>query len=250
MKVAISQPTYLPWIGYFDLIDQVDLFVLLDNVQFEKRSWQQRNRIKTPAGLQWLTIPVASRGKREQRIVDVEVSEPEFWRDHLCTIDLNYRRAPFFKIYFDSLSQCVEREVAQSNLSRLTIGIIGWLKDSLGINTRMIRSSDLPVQGKRTELLANICASLGASEYLCPLGSADYLLGDLPLMTSQGIEVRFHHYEHPEYRQLYPQFLPYACALDLLFNEGENALNIIRRGRRASFSPEEAAFHSGETVAS
>lgn len=249
MKIAISQPTYLPWIGYFDLIDQVDLFVLLDSVQFEKRSWQQRNRIKTPAGLQWLTIPVVSRGKREQRIAEVNVSEADFWRDHLRTIDLNYRRAPFFGNYFESLSQQLERESGGGNLSRITIGIIEWFKDSLGIKTPTVRSSTLPVDGKRTELLANICVSLGADEYLSPLGSAEYLVGELPLMTSKGIEVTFHHYEHPVYQQLYPPFQPYACALDLLFNEGEGALDIIRSGRRPSFSPQQAAI-AGEAVAS
>jgi hypothetical protein len=250
VKIAISQPTYLPWIGYFDLIDQVDLFVLLDSVQFEKRSWQQRNRIKTPTGLQWLTVPVASRGKREQRIAEVEVVETDFWRDHLRTIDLNYHRAPFFKTYFHSLSECLEGVAAHDNLSRLTVGIIDWIKDALGIKTPIVRSSTLHVNGKRTELLANICGSLGASKYLSPLGSAEYLLGDLPLMTSKGIEVTFHHYEHPEYRQLYPPFAPHTCVLDLLFNEGENALDIVRSGRRVSFSPEEVAFHAAETVVS
>ncbi len=250
MKIAISQPTYLPWIGYFDLLDQVDLFVLLDGVQFERRSWQQRNRIKTLTGLQWLTIPVASRGRREQRIADVEVVETDFWRDHLRTIELTYHRAPFFKNYFDQLSQCLGREAAHANLSRINIGIIDWFKDALGIKTPRVRSSNLPVEGKRTELLANICVSLGASEYLSPLGSADYLLGELPLMTSKGIEVTFHHYEHPVYRQLYPPFQPYACALDLLFNEGDSALDVVRSGRRAPLSPEEAAFHAAETVVS
>jgi hypothetical protein len=82
VKLAIAQPTYLPWLGYFGLLDQVDQFVILDTVQFEKQSWQQRNRIKTPTGLQWLTVPVTFRGRLGQRIVDVEIREPEFWRNH------------------------------------------------------------------------------------------------------------------------------------------------------------------------
>ena len=104
MKIAISQPTYLPWIGYFDLIDQVDVFVLLDDVQFEKRSWQQRNRIKTPLGLQWLTVPVISRGRREQLINQVEIETPQFSRDHCRAVEHNYRRAQFFEHYFNELS--------------------------------------------------------------------------------------------------------------------------------------------------
>ncbi len=105
MKVAIAQPTYLPWLGYFDLLDQVDKFVLLDTVQFEKQSWQQRNRIKTPTGLMWLTVPVVFRGRLGQRIVDVEIREPEFCRDHLRAVELNYRRAPFFGDYYPAFCE-------------------------------------------------------------------------------------------------------------------------------------------------
>ena len=104
MKIAISQPTYLPWIGYLDLIDQVETFVLLDNVQFERQSWQHRNRIKTPSGLHWLTVPVLFRGRFGQLINEVEIRDIEFWRNHLRAIELNYRRAPFFADYFDELS--------------------------------------------------------------------------------------------------------------------------------------------------
>src|SRR5271155_2267040 len=100
MRVAITQPTYLPWLGYFDLIDQVDAFVLLDSVQFEKQSWQQRNRIKTPNGLQWLTAPVRTKGRSAQLIKDVEIAETDFYIKHLNLIQTNYRNAPFFENWF------------------------------------------------------------------------------------------------------------------------------------------------------
>ena len=109
MKVAISQPTYLPWSGYFDLIDQVDVFILLDDVQFEKQSWQQRNRIKTPVGLQWLTVPVVFRGRLGQLIKDVEIRTADFCRDHCRAIELNYRRAEFFGTYFEDSEFSTER---------------------------------------------------------------------------------------------------------------------------------------------
>jgi len=240
VKVAILQPTYLPWLGYFDLLDQVDRFVILDSVQLEKRSWQQRNRIKTPSGLQWLTVPVASRGRRDQLIRDVEISEPEFWRDHLRAIDLNYRRAPFFETYFEPVSELIRSEAAQRNLARLTIGIIQWFRDVLGIKTQMSCSSEIASQGKRSHLLAEICAALGANEYLSPIGSVDYLLDELPIMADRGITVAFQHYEHPVYKQLFPPFQPYACILDLLFNEGHDSLSIIRSGRRPAYTPEQA----------
>lgn len=241
MKIAIAQPTYLPWLGYFDLLDQVDRFVLLDTVQFEKQSWQQRNRIKTPTGLQWLTVPVLFRGRLGQRITEVEIREPDFWRDHLRAIELNYRRAQFFALYFNDLSERIQFYAHDRSLSKLTIGILPWLAELIGVKTSMICSSDMAVHGKRTELLAAICSSLGATEYLSPLGSADYLLNELSVLSDRGVGVTFHHYEHPRYSQLFPPFQPYACALDLLFNEGPNSLAVIRSGRRMPFLPAEVA---------
>jgi len=241
VKIAIAQPTYLPWLGYFDLLDQTDKFVFLDSVQFEKRSWQQRNRIKTPTGLQWLTVPVISRGKREQRIADAEIGA-EFWRDHLRSIAMNYRRAPFFDRYYGALSDLMRSVASGSNLATLTISLVQWFAEVMEIRTPTLRSSELPVQGKRTDLLAEICGSLGATSYLSPLGSAEYLVNELPIMTERGIEVAFQHYEHPLYRQLFPPFQPYASALDLLFNEGENALAVIQSGRRPPLLSREAAL--------
>jgi hypothetical protein len=245
VKIAIAQPTYLPWLGYFDLLDQADRFVFLDSVQFEKRSWQQRNRIKTPNGLQWLTVPVLSRGRREQRIAKVETGT-EFWRDHCRSIELNYRRAPFFDRYYGPVSEVMRSGASSSNLATLTVGLLQWLAEAMDIKTITLKSSELPVEGKRTELLAEICASQSATSYLSPLGSVEYLVNDLPMLAERGIEVAFQHYEHPTYQQLFPPFQPYASALDLLFNEGDNALTIIRSGRRPPFLPQEASLQLHE----
>src|SRR5205823_3408897 len=149
MKIAISQPTYLPWLGYFDLIDQVDAFVLLDSVQFEKQSWQQRNRIKTPTGLQWLTVPVVFRGRLGQRIMEVIIRDPEFPRKHLRAIELNYRRAPFFDRYFPELARILEQHPSGSHLADLNLEIIRWVCAALGIQTTLIRSSELHQDGRR-----------------------------------------------------------------------------------------------------
>jgi hypothetical protein len=243
MKIAISQPAYLPWIGYLDLIDQVDTFVLLDNVQFEKQSWQQRNRIKTPTGLQWLTVPVLFHGRFGQLINQVEIRDREFWRNHLRAIELNYRRAPFFDDYFEDLRS---RMTAQINFSspallvELDIVLVEWFVEVLGIQTRLLLSSQLNQPGRRTELLANICDALYTTQYLSPLGSADYLLPEMEVLRDKGIEVIFQHYEHPRYRQLFSPFHPYASILDLIFNEGGQSLEILRSGRRTPFLPEEA----------
>jgi hypothetical protein len=249
VKLAIAQPTYLPWLGYFGLLDQVDQFVILDTVQFEKQSWQQRNRIKTPTGLQWLTVPVTFRGRLGQRIVDVEIREPEFWRNHLRAVELNYRRAPFFDHYYPSFSDLLRSASSGLRLAELNVELLRWFLDALGIKTSLVRSSELTVDGKRTHLLAEICSVVGAKTYISPLGSADYLLHDLAILTDQKVNVVFQNYVHPSYRQLFPPFQSHASALDLLFNEGEDSMKIIRSGSHPPFTPEQVAAHSGERLA-
>jgi hypothetical protein len=238
MKIAISQPTYLPWLGYFDLIDQVDAFVFLDSVQFEKQSWQHRNRIKTPVGLQWLTVPVAFRGRFGQQIHDVEIRDGDFVRKHLRAIELNYRRAPFFENHFLQISQILEKFCSGTSLAELNIELIWWCCRALGIQTPLVRSSELNECGRRSELLVNLCRHLNADMYISPPGSAVYLLDDLGLFADACIDVAFHHYQHPEYKQLFLPFTSYASALDLLFNEGPRAAEILRSGRRPLDSAE------------
>lgn len=246
MKIAISQPTYLPWVGYFDLIDEVDSFVVLDNVQFEKQSWQQRNRIKTPTGLQWLTVPVQFRGRLGQKILEVEIREAEFWRKHLRAIELNYRRSPYFDEYFAELTNILKNYGANSRLVDVNVCLLNWFLKILGVRTPIILASSLGEEGKRTELLANICQHLRATEYLSPLGSAAYLLDELLIFSSRNIGVSFQNYTHPEYKQLFPPFIPYASVLDLILNEGPRSMEIIRRGRSEPFPPQHAAATTAE----
>lgn len=241
MRVAISQPTYLPWIGYFDLIDQVDRHVVLDNVQFERQSWQQRNRIKGAAGLQWLTVPVEFRGRLGQQIREVRIRDAGFADDHLRAVELAYRRAPFFEEYYPALTTHLQSARAGSLLLELNLALLRWFLSTLGITTPLVLASQLPVEGKRTELLAAICRNMGADKYLSPPGSAVYLLNEIGIMSQAGIEVSFQNYLHPEYMQRFPPFVPYASALDLLFNEGPRSLEILRRGRREPFTPDEMA---------
>jgi hypothetical protein len=238
MKIAISQPTYLPWLGYFDLIDQVDAFVILDSVQFEKQSWQQRNRIKTPIGLQWLTVPVIFRGRLGQAIKEVEIRDTEFWHDHLRAIELNYRRAPHFEDYFDQLGSRIMCGPG-TRLADLNVRLIEWLMSVLGIRTKLLFASQLDQPGKKTELLANICIALGAEQYISPPGSSVYLLAEREQLFSRSIDLFFQHYEHPQYGQSFPPFCPQASVIDLIFNEGPRSLEVIRQGRRAPLSVSE-----------
>jgi hypothetical protein len=227
--------------GYFDLVDQVDLFVVLDSVQFEKQSWQQRNRIKAPGGLQWLTVPVHFRGRLGQSIKDVEIRQNEFWRNHVRAIELAYRRCPFFERYFPQLADLLQGASA-GLLLELNFSLLRWLLEVLEIRTPTVAASSLGQGGKRTELLANICQELGATEYISPLGAAGYLLPQQNILQVRGIQISFQNYEHPTYRQAFPPFEPFASVIDLLFNEGEKSPEILRGGRKRSYSVEELAL--------
>lgn len=224
--------------GYFDLIHQVDLFVILDNVQFVKQSWQQRNRIRAGNGLQWLTVPIVFRGRLGQLIKDVEIRDPDFASDHIRAIELAYRRAPLFSEYFPTLRHRLE-ELRKGLLLNLNSGLIAWALEILKIKTPLLFASSLGVDGKRTELLANICEAVDATEYISPIGSAEYLLSEQDVLRRRGVDIRFQNYEHPQYRQVFAPFEPFASIIDVIFNYGEKSAEIVRSGRKSHYSVEQ-----------
>lgn len=229
--VAIMQPTYLPWLGYFDLMDQCDTFVLLDSVQFDRRSWQQRNRVKTPQGELWLTVPVRSKGRRESKISEVEIDRSQrFEETHIRTFEHFYAKAPFYRDSIDELAAILRK--GHTHLAELTIELIGWLRERLGLEGELVRSSTLGVEGKKVELLVAICQRLGADRYISPPGAREYIEED-NLFPEHGIELCYHAYRHSEYRQLHGPFVPQLSVVDLLLNEGASSLAIIRSGRVA-----------------
>lgn len=231
---AIMQPTYLPWIGYFDMIDQADVFVFLDSVQFSKRSWQQRNRIKGPSGEIILTVPVFTKGKREQLILNAEVDySDKFVKKHLQTIRQCYSKADFFDAYFPDLQAVLNSQ--HKYICDLNIHIIQQLMLQLGIKTPTLRSSSLDVAGEKAYLLTDICLRLNAETYLSAPGSKDYIEDD-NVIVKNGINLIYHEYIHPEYRQLYGEFLPYMSCLDLLFNHGPRSRDILLSGRQTASS--------------
>jgi hypothetical protein len=229
IEVAIMQPTYLPWIGYFAMIDRVDRFVYLDTVQFTRRSWQQRNRIKTAQGELMLSVPVFSKGMRDQTIAETRVDwQSGFAKKHLKSIETAYRRAPFFETYFEPLRERYNPEAA--TLADFTIDIIDFLCGAFGIRTPRGRSSSLPGEGRQATLLASICKGMGASQYLSAPGSRDYI-EQAHAFERAGVTVSYHEYDHPTYQQGSGPFLPHMAAIDLLFRcGGEEGLVILRRG--------------------
>jgi hypothetical protein len=227
-RVAIMQPTYLPWCGYFGLMHAVDVFVLLDSVQFARRSWQQRNQIKAANGVQWLSVPVLSKGKRDQLISEVEVDKSaNFASAHRKAIEMSYARTPYFEAYADELLPLLDNP--SPRLTDMTMSLILRIKGQLGITTQVLRSSELNGSGTKGELLASLCRQLGASTYISPPGSKDYL-DETDAFEKIGVPVKYYEFKHPEYPQLFGDFMPNMSTVDMLFNCGERSLSLIESG--------------------
>jgi hypothetical protein len=203
--------------------------VFLDTVQFNKRSWQQRNRVKTPQGELMLTVPVRSKGRFEQRIMDVEIdAERRFADAHARSVRLAYARAPHAAPFLDEWEAILRRDHAR--LADLNIDLITWFRDALGLSTPLVRCSSLDVSGKRVDLLIDVCRAVGADHYLSPVGSRVYIEQD-DRFAEHGIALRYQAYRPPTYRQLHGDFIPSLSMLDLLLNEGGQSLALIRSGR-------------------
>ena len=229
-SIAIMQPTFLPWIGYFSLLERVDEFVIFDHVQFEKRSWQQRNKIRTHQGEQWLSVPVSSKGKQSQSIKNAEI----LYDGKRCplekimkSIEVNYKKAPFYNDYSDDLNLILSKK--PKYISNLNKSIIRWVCEKLQIVTPCVLSSELDTSGSKADLLVDICRTQKATHYISPPGSQGYLDGS-SAFEEAGIPVLYHDYKHPEYPQLHGGFTPYICILDLLFNVGPDSRAIVTQG--------------------
>ncbi|NQT90803.1 MAG: WbqC family protein [Candidatus Omnitrophica bacterium] len=230
MIVGVHQPEHLPWLGFFDKMDQCDIFVILDTVQYRKNYFQNRNKIRVASGEKtwaWLTVPIV-KGSHTQLIRDVKISSDRDWRKkHLALIRLSYDKAPFFKRYIDVLMSIYEKE--HSNLAPLNIELISAMQKLLGINTEVLVASQLGTgEGSKggTMVTFNICKHLKATEYMSGAFGKDYL--DEDVFKAGGVSVRYQEFHHPVYRQLYEPFAPEMSCIDLLFNEGDSAINIIR----------------------
>jgi hypothetical protein len=236
MIVAIHQPTFMPWLGYFDRMLQSDLFVLLDHVQFERRNYQNRALIRCEDEARWLTVPVVQLSQKE-RIVEKRVDNPadkgtgRWWGpNHFQTLRYAYRKAPFLDLYAPRLRALLEAD--WDKLVDLNIASLEFLREALGITTPMVRSSELGVQGQRSELLLNVCKRVGASAFLGGMGgSRDYL--DLAAFRAANMGVLWQQFQQPEYKQCgEAPFIKGLSALDLLFNCGPRSGALLREASR------------------
>ena len=235
MIAAIMQPTFLPWIGYFDLIDQSDVFVFLDDVQFEKQSWQQRNRVRSPIGLDWLTVPVYIKGRSGQTIREVEIKSDIFPDKHIKTLKQHYSKCGYFSEYWQELESILLRAKQDKSLADLNISLIRWLADLLGISSQYVLASNLKVEDRRSQRLLRILKSINADTYLSPRGSMEYLIEDRQIFEDAELPIVFQSFTQPIYNQRYAPFQSGVSAIDLLFNEGASSTaDLMRLGRQLS----------------
>ena len=225
-KVAILQSNYIPWKGYFDLIASVDEFILYDDMQYTRRDWRNRNQIKTPQGVQWLTVPVKVKGKYHQKIRDTEIDGIHWASAHWKALTHSYRKAPHFEeiagwlkpLYFDEI---------YTHLSTLNRKFIEAVCNYLGIKTVINNSWDYTLVEGKTERLADLCAQAGGTEYISGPAAKDYI--EESVFTDRGINLTWFDYSgYPEYPQLWGEFTHKVAILDLLFNCGKDAPRYLR----------------------
>jgi hypothetical protein len=249
MIIAGHQPAYLPWLGYFDKMARCDVFVISDDLQYEPKNFQNRNRIKVNNGASWLTVPVAH-APESARICDIVVSDgagARGWQQRTwATLRTHYRRAPHFARYADALEDVYARpwrRLVDLDL-HLTQLIVGWL----GISPTLVRASSLDLQGHKADRIIDTCRRLGADTYLSGSGGSKGYL-DVEAMRRAGVRVAWQQFDHPIYPQRYPAlgFIPSLSALDLILNCGP-ASRAILLGAGAPARAEDVAASGGVEI--
>ena len=225
-RIAISQSNYIPWKGYFDYINSVDEFVLFDDMQYTRRDWRNRNRIKTPQGLKWLTVPVQVKGNYHAAIREIEVSDPQWGVSHWKSLRANYARSPHFGDFAEELEAFYLNppSTSLSQINRVLLELVmGWL----GIPSQLSWSMDYQLVDGKSERLVEICKQAGAVTYVTGPAARDYM--DEMLFQEAGITVEWMDYSgYPEYPQLNPPFEHGVTVLDLLFNMGPESRTYMK----------------------
>jgi len=222
MIVTIHQPEHMPWLGFFHKIARADCFVILDNVQFSKNYFQNRNKIRTHDGWMWVTVPVTR--KLKTIIKDVLITENTRWKDKWwSSVSLAYRRSKYLKDYEQGLRHIIAS--TSSNLCSFNVSLIRYICKSFGIRTDIVLASRLDVKGNGSDLIIDICRKLKADEYLSGISGKEYLRTED--FKKENIKISFQEFHHPIYRQLYEPFEPCMSSIDLLFNHGPMSMDII-----------------------
>lgn len=230
MIVSINQPAYLPWLGYFDRISRSDLHIVLDNVQIErntKHSFTNRNKVRTIQGWSWLTVPLRRATTASEELINgVRIDGDAWLRKHSRTLAQSYGQAAHFQEHRDYFQELYAQN--WTHLAPLLRESTRYLLKALGIRTPLLFSTEMKVEGRKAELVVNLCKAAGATVYLSgPLGR-DYL--DAATFEAAGIILQFHDYTHPMYSQMHRGFVPYMSVVDLLFNHGADSQRILRSG--------------------
>lgn len=229
MKIVITQPTYLSWIGYYGMINLADIFVFYDDVQFERRSWQNRNKISKNNGeSQWLTIPIIHNGQNE-KINEVKIDYSTNWREkHWKSIYYSYCKSPYFEMYQNEIKSIYMNKY--DTISDFNIFIIKKIAKLLNINLpKFVISSEIEgVFGEKTDRLINILEKIGGDEYISTIGTKAYLETDK--FKDKNIDLYWYDYQNTVYGQMNLEFVPYLSVIDLLFNVGPDSLKIINKG--------------------
>lgn len=222
---VVLQPGYLPWMGYFEQVGRADVFVHLDDVQFDKHGWRNRNRIKGPDGPQWLTVPVRISGQEKPRIHEVLIdpTRTNWAAKHLKTLELNYGACPFFSWLYEDLHKLLSS--SWTHIVDLDIALIDLLCEKLGLACQFRRSSQMALPEDRCDRLVAICRQLECNHYYAGAASQAYM--DLSVFEGAGIEVSFQDYQHPTYPQRYTGFESHLSVIDLMFHRGPESLAVI-----------------------
>lgn len=219
MKIAIIQSNYLPWKGYFDIINDVDQFVFLEDVQYTHRDWRNRNKVKTPGGVKWISVPVL--GGTDQMIYEAKIDYSQKWREkHIKTIHHSYASAPYYESYQSDIIEIFSQSF--DTISDLNIYFIEKISHLMGIDTHFINSKNFAIDGSKDDKLIDICHKVGADSYISGPLAKNYI--DENKFLSAGIELIYKDYGgYPEYSQLWGDFNHYVSVIDLVFNCGEKS---------------------------
>ncbi|MBM3512435.1 MAG: WbqC family protein [Alphaproteobacteria bacterium] len=222
--VAVLQPGYIPWLGFFEQMARADHFVYYDDVHFDKHGWRNRNRVKGPTGPVWLSVPVRHSGRADQLILETEIVPDIPWaKKQIRTLQQLYAKAPHRDPYLAEFAEIIEHPWRLISDLDMAVGDVmrGWF----GITTPIYRSSALGIGGGQSERLVNICKNFGATRYVSGAAARDYL--EVTLFDRAGIEVVWQDYRHPTYPQLHGDFVSHLSALDLALNVGASSRRVI-----------------------